>query len=279
MTERPATKLEDLPINPYIEWMHEQWQKDKERLWPKAPLKPRTFEQKLGEGYLTVTDNSLIFENKQGETMGFDLPNLRLVRLLDRDDFEVLYSTQGEMKKASFRVVETSANSGRELTSEYQRGRALAIIVSGGVIARFLSDHSDAQTEGIRKWTDQEFDPKLRRIQELIDQFPSHKELMNEELADDSLTNFSVRMMYHDASDELDSTALVELDQACVNGWLSPEQRLKAVAIDTKRWTRMYELGQVPHIDDDPTGSPEFYRRLAEDNIKAESILGNNRTG
>ena len=154
----------------------------------------------------------------------------------------------------------------------------MTIIVSSAVIARFLSDHSDAQVEGIRKWTDQEFDPKLRRIQELIDQFPSHKELMNEELADDSLTNFSVRMMYHDASDVLVSTALVELDQACVNGWLSPEQRLKAVAIDTKRWQRMYELGQVPHIDDDPTGNPAFYRRLAEDNIKTESNLGNDLT-
>jgi hypothetical protein len=276
MTEQPTAKLEDLPVNPYIEWMHEQWQKDKEHLWPKAPLKPRAFEQRLGEGYLTVTDSSLIFESGQGDMIGFDLANLRVVRLVDRDSFEVLYSVQGEVKKASFRVVVTSAKSGKEIPTEMQKGSALTIVMTGAIVARFLSDHSGAQIEGIKKLTDQEIDSKLKRVQELIDLFPSQKELDDEEAADNVDWEHSLHMRTHDAIDELNLKIFPELAEKCAFGSISPEQRLRVIAMMAKRFQRHYDLKHLPSAEDDPSRNPEWFKEDVEMYLADESLLGNN---
>ena len=274
MTERPATKLEDLPINPYIEWMLDQWLKVKERLWPKAPLKPRTFEQKLGDGYLSVTDNGLIFENKQGETMGFDLPNLRLVRLLDRDDFEVLYSTQGEMKKASFKMVPTAVRTGAEVTPEWQNGITQLRIITGAVVARFLSDRSLVQTEGIKRWTDQEVDVRLKQVLSLVDQFPSQQNLDDEERAGNVEWEYSLHMKMTNAIGEIEDKLLPELESACAQGSLSPEQRIRIVAMHAKMFQREYLLGHRPSAVNSPTGNPDWYKEEAEGWIKSELTLG-----
>ena len=76
-----------------------------ETLWPYGGFTVRAFERKLGEGKLTLTEQSLLFEAKNGETLGFDLPTLRLIRLKEVHTVEVAYSIQGELRNASFRIV------------------------------------------------------------------------------------------------------------------------------------------------------------------------------
>src|SRR5271165_6466093 len=85
--------------------MQEGEYKEMEIIWPYGGFAVRAFERRLGEGKLTLTEQSLLFEAKSGETLGFDLPTLRLIRLKDVYTVEVAYSIQGELRNASWRIV------------------------------------------------------------------------------------------------------------------------------------------------------------------------------
>ena len=123
-------------------------------LWPYGGFIVRAFERRLGEGKLTLTEQSLLFEAKTGETIGFDFPTLRLIRLTDVHTIEVAYSIQGELRNAFWRVVCTFLDGTErdELPSEEDPYRmSLLRAITGGVVARFLADHSNARLEGLTR--------------------------------------------------------------------------------------------------------------------------------
>src|SRR6202007_2442016 len=76
-----------------------------ETLWPYGGFSVRALDRKLGEGKLTLTRQSLLFEPKDGSAIGFDLANLRLIRLGDVHIVELAYSIQGELRSISLRVL------------------------------------------------------------------------------------------------------------------------------------------------------------------------------
>ena len=84
--------------------MQEGALEEMETLWPYGGFTVRASERRLGEGRLTLTEQSFLFEAKSAEMIGFDFPALRLIRLGDLNSVEVVYSIQGELRNASFRV-------------------------------------------------------------------------------------------------------------------------------------------------------------------------------
>ena len=66
-------------------------------LWPYDGFAVRAIEKRLGEGRLTLTQQSLVFEAKNASSIGFDLPGLRLIRLQDVHTVELAYSVHGEV--------------------------------------------------------------------------------------------------------------------------------------------------------------------------------------
>ena len=126
-------------------------------LWPYQGFSVRAFEKKAGEGRLTLTKEALLFEGKDGDAIGFDLPTLRLVRLKDVHTVEAAYSIQGELRNNSYRVVCTFADGTErdDLPSEDDPYRmSLFRAITGGVVARLLADRSDAKVEGLAKIPD-----------------------------------------------------------------------------------------------------------------------------
>ena len=93
--------------------------------------------------------------------IGFDFPNLRLIRLMEVHTVELAYSIQGELRSISLRVLCTFPD-GIERDELPVEGRAvqdsLLRAITGGVVARFLADHSDARTEGLSKMADEKFE-------------------------------------------------------------------------------------------------------------------------
>src|SRR5438445_11234476 len=85
--------------------MQERAYQKAETLWPYGGFIVRASEKKLGEGKLTLTGQSLLFERKDGLAIGFGFPNLRLIRLKDVHTVELAYSHQGELRSVWFRVL------------------------------------------------------------------------------------------------------------------------------------------------------------------------------
>ena len=79
--------------------MQERAYEKVETLWPYAGFTVRAVEKKLGEGRLTLTGKSLLFERNDGLAIGFGFPNLRLIRLKDVHTIELPYSLQGELRR------------------------------------------------------------------------------------------------------------------------------------------------------------------------------------
>ena len=151
-----------------------------ETLWPYGGFTVRASERKLGEGKLTLTEQSFLFEAKSAEMIGFDFPALRLIRLGDPNSVEVVYSIQGELRNASFRVKCTFPDGTErdDLPSKEDSYRmSLFRAITGGVVARFLADHSNAKTEGLTKMSDEKFETRCKDLQRNIELFPSKHEL------------------------------------------------------------------------------------------------------
>ena len=150
-----------------------------ETLWPYNGFTVRARERKLGDGKLTLTEQSLLFEASDGTTIGFDFPTLRLVRLTDVHTVELAYSIQGELRSASFRVVCTFADGTErdELPPREDPYRmSLFRAITGGVVARFLADHSSAKVEGLTKMTDEKFEARIKDLERNISLFPDKKQ-------------------------------------------------------------------------------------------------------
>ena len=254
-----------------------------ETLWPYGGFTVKAFERRQGDGKLTLTEQSFLFEAKTGEIVGFDLPGLRLIRLKDVHTVEVVFSIQGELRNASFRVVCTFPDGTErdELPSEEDSYRmSLLRAITGGVVARFLADHSNARAEGLTKMTDEKFEARAKDLGTNLSLFPDKKQYEDGVWSDEELKSRVVEaaktepQVWDDPyGDRLFSTgtnpsAMVEnavekldiLQEDWVNGKLSPLQRAKCVAMDYHIKLRMAEMGYT----DNQGGSPESWKASAE---------------
>jgi hypothetical protein len=261
--------------------------------WPYGGFSVRASERKLGEGKLTLTEQSLLFEPKDGSSIGFDFPNLRLIRLTDTHAVELAYSIQGELKTLSLKVLVTFPD-GTERddlpTREEPYRASLLRALTGGVVARFLADHSSAKTEGVTKITNEEFESRIRDLQANIALFPDKKQFddnvwWDEELRKRSLassesepaiwndpsrnklfyTGTNPQMTVDNAFEKLDI-----LQEDWVNGRLDPKQRAQTAAMDYKIQRRQNELG-YSGVGGEPTS---VWRDAADRLIQNEKRVG-----
>jgi len=239
-----------------------------ETLWPYGGFTVRASERKLGEGKLTLTEQSLLFEPKDGSAIGFDFANLRLIRLVDVHTVELAYSIQGELRSISLKVLCTFPDGTErdELpTSDEPYRTSLLRAITGGVVARFLADHSTARTEGLSKMAGEKFEARIKDLQVNVALFPDRKQFednvwWDEELRKRSLvaaesepaiwddpyrdrllfTGTNPRMTVDNAFEKLDL-----LQEDWVNGRLDPRQRARSGAIDYTIVRRLNELGYL----------------------------------
>jgi hypothetical protein len=263
--------------------MQEGTHEGMETLWPYQGFGVTAFERRAGEGKLTLTKEAFLFEGKDGDMIGFDLQTLRLVRLKDVHNFEVTYSIQGELRNGSYRVVCTFPDGTErdELPSEEDPYRmSLFRAITGGVVARFLADHSKGRVEGMTRITDEKFGARVEDLERNMNLFPDKKQYeddvwWNEELKSRTLeaaeseskvwddhdrgrlysTGANPRTTVDNAFEKLDI-----LQEDWVNGRLSPFQRAQCAAADYRLGIKMSQMGYT----DRRGGSPESWKASAE---------------
>lgn len=266
---------------------------EKKALWPYNGFTVRARERKLGDGRLTLTKQSLLFETSGGTTIGFDLPTLRLVRLTDVHIVELAYSIQGELRSASFRVVCTFADGTErdELPPREDPFRmSLFRAITGGVLARFLADHSSAKVEGLAPMTDEKFEARMGDLETNISLFPDKKQYDEDVWWDEDLHKrsqelaqsepqvwddpFRDRLLYTGADPSMNvDNAFEKLDllqEDWANGRLSPSQRAKSVAMDYKAEVHQAEMG----YESEEGESPEAWKKSAARLLESEKRLG-----
>jgi hypothetical protein len=191
-----------------------------------------------------------------------------LVRLTDVHTVELAYSIQGELRSASFRVVCTFADGTEkeELPPREDAYRmSLFRAITGGVLARFLADHSSARVESLAPMTDEKFEARIKDLETNISLFPDKKQYDEDVWWDEDLHKrsqelaqsepqvwddpFRDRLLYTGADPSMNvDNALEKLDllqEDWVNGRLGPYQRAKSVAVDYRMDIRQYELGYL----------------------------------
>ena len=263
-----------------------------ETLWPDGGFAVRAFERKLGEGKLTLTDQSLIFESKSGASLGFDFANLRLIRLLDVLNVEVAFSVQGDIRSAQFRVVctFTDGTERESLPMEDDSYRmSLFRAITGGVLVRFLGDHAKAREEGLTRMTDEKFESRVKDLERNLAIFPDKKQYEEDAWSNDDLKKRSLeaaesepkiwddpyrnKLFYTGTNPSMTvDNAFEKLDilqEDWVNGRLSALQRAKCVAMDYKIEMRQFEMGY-----EDKKGGPDTWKAAAEKLVKFEERAG-----
>jgi len=237
-----------------------------ETLWPYKGFTVRARERKLGEGRLTLNEQSLLFEAKDGATTGFDFQTLRLVRLADVHTVELAYAIQGELRSASFRVACTFAD-GTERDELPSRDDAYLMslfrAITGGVLARFLADHSSAKVEGFAPMADEKFEARIKDLETNISLFPDKKQYDEDVWWDEDLHKRSLeaakeepeiwddpyrdRLLYTGAGPSMNVDNVFEkldlLQEDWTGGKLSPDQRARSVAMDYKAEVHQAEMG------------------------------------
>jgi hypothetical protein len=204
---------------------------------------------------------------------------------------EVAYSIQGELRNASFRVVCTFADGTEreELPSSEDPYRmSLLRAITGGVVARFLADHSNARVEDLTRMSDRHFEARIKDLERNISLFPSKREMDDGVFWDEGLRKQSleaaelepsvwedpdrVRLFYTGTNPSMTvDNAFEKLDimqEDWVNRRMGPLQRAKCVAMDYAIKIRMSELGYV----DQRGGSPESWKASAEKLAKFEKV-------
>jgi len=276
--------------------MQEGALEEMETLWPYSGFAVRAFERKLGEGKLTLTGQSLLFETKDGSAVGFDFPNLRLIRLRDANMVDLAYSIQGELRSASFQVVctfpdgaETEKIPSGEDPNDPYRG-SLFRAITGGIVARFLTDHARATSEGLAKMTDEKFDARMRDLETNLSLFPDKKQYEEDVWWDEALRKRSLELgesepetwddPYRDKLFYTGTNPSMTVDNAFekldilrddwVNGRISPLQRARCVALEYRIDQRMSEIGYT----DEQGGSPEDWKETSEKLVQFEKRVG-----
>ncbi|MDA4123375.1 MAG: hypothetical protein OK456_09375 [Thaumarchaeota archaeon] len=248
--------------------MQERTYEKVETLWPYGGFTVRAVESKLGEGRLTLTGKSLLFERNDGLAIGFGFPNLQQIRLKDVHTVELAYSLQGELRTVLFRVLCTfpDGTARDDLPARDEPYRmSLLRAITGGVVARFLADHSDARTEGLSKMEDEKFEARVKDLRANVALFPDKKQFEDNVWWDEDLRRRSLeaaesepaiwddpyrdRLFYTGTNPTMTvDNAFEKLDllqEDWVNGRLDPRQRARSAATDYLIVKRMSELGYM----------------------------------
>jgi hypothetical protein len=273
--------------------MQERAYEKVETLWPYAGFTVRAFEKKLGEGKVTLTGKSLLFERNDGLAIGFGFPNLRLIRLKDVHTVELAYSLQGELRSVLFRVSCTFPD-GTELEELPSRDEpyrmSLLRAITGGVLARFLADHSNARTEGLSKMADEKFEARIKDLRANVALFPDKKQFEDNVWWDEDLRRRSLeaaepepaiwddtyrdRIFYTGTNPRMTVDNAVEkldlLQEDWVNGRLDARQRARSVAVAYVIEKRQNELGYLG-VNGEPT---RIWNDVAERLVQNEKRLG-----
>jgi hypothetical protein len=273
--------------------MQERAYEKVETLWPYAGFTISAVEKKLGEGRLTLTGKSLLFERNDGLAIGFGFPNLRLIRLKDVHTVELAYSLQGEFRSLLFRVLCTfpDGTARDDLPSRDEPYRmSLLRAITGGVVARFLADHSDARTEGLSKMADEKFEARIKDLRANVALFPDKKQFEDNVWWDEDLRRRSLeaaesepaiwddpyrdRLFYTGTNPTMTvDNAFEKLDllqEDWVSGRLDPRQRARCVAVDYLIEIRQNELGYLG-VNGEPTS---IWNDVAEKLVQSEKRVG-----
>jgi hypothetical protein len=269
-----------------------------ETLWPYEGFSVRASERRLGVGKLTLTAQSLLFESKDGLSLGFDFSTLRLIRLADVHTVELAYSIQGELRSTSLRVSVTFPNGTereelppKDDPEDHYRA-SLFRAITGGVVARFLQDHANAKVEGLTIMTDEKFEEKMKDLERNITLFPDKKQYDSEVWWDDELRKKSLeaaesepkvwddpyreRLFYTGTNPSMTvDNAFEKLDllrEDWVNGRINPLQRVRCVAKEYEVDKQMSAMGYT----DEQGESPEVWMTTADKLVQFEKLLGIN---
>ena len=273
--------------------MQERAYEKVENLWPYGGFTVGAVENKLGDGRLTLTGKSLLFERNDGLAIGFGFPNLHQIRLKDVHTVELAYSLQGEPRSALFRVLCTfpDGTARDDLPGRDEPYRmSLLRAITGGVVARFLADHSDAKTEGLSNMTDEKFEARINDLRANVALFPDKKQFEDNVWWDEDLrrrsleaaesepaiwddpyrdrifyTGTNPRMTVDNAFEKLDL-----LQEDWVNGRLDPRQRSRSAAMDYLIVNRMSQLS-YPGVHGEPSS---IWSNAADRLVQNEGRVG-----
>lgn len=269
-----------------------------ETLWPYKGFSVRASERRLGEGKLTLTEQSLLFEPKDGLSLGFDLSTLRLIRLVDVHTVELAYSIQGELRSTSLKVLVTFPNGAerealpaKDDPEDHYRA-SLFRAITGGVVARFLQDHTNAKVEGLAIMADEKFEEKMKDLERTITLFPDKKQYDSEVWWDEELRTKSLeeaesepkiwddpyreRLFYSGTNPSMTvDNAFEKLDllrEDWANGRINPLQRVRCVTKEYKVDKQMSTMG----YNDEQGEPPEVWMTTADKLVQFEKLLGIN---
>jgi hypothetical protein len=242
--------------------------------FPGTTFKVTADEISLGPGMMTVMEDSFIFEAGSHLHVGFDLNTVRLVRVRDINSFDVAYSFQGSIQKASFVTTPKYIRKNEGIEKDVMTdplGWTMTFwrlhTITGAIVARMVADRSGAQVEGFAPITDVEFDSQFRQMSHLIGKLPPQKEIESGR-ADQELDTLERKL----------SDNLLGLTDAWLRGNLSLRQREKVAALDYLDDLRRYELGWYHSTGSERHSemTNQDYRENAEDWLTEEMKWGSN---
>lgn len=208
--------------------------------FPGITFKVNANELTMGQGTITVLESSFLFEANDGKHFGFDLSSLRLVRVVKVNRFDVAYSLQGSLQKASFvtipKYIRMNEGIEKDVTTnplEWELAFWKLHTITGAVAARTLVDQSGSQSEGLSPMTNEEFESQFDRANSIVRKLPSQREIENGAVAGQEL----------DVLERQLADSLLKLTDAWLMGNLSQRQREMVAALDYLDDLTRYEQG------------------------------------
>jgi hypothetical protein len=246
--------------------------------FPGSTFKVTAEEVSLGPGTITVLEDSLLFEACNHQHVGFDFSTVRLVRVRDINGFDVAYSFQGSIQKASFvatpRYIRRNEGIEKDVTTnpfEWPMVFWKLHTITGAVVARTLVDRSGAQCEGFSLVSEDEFKSQIRQTRDIIERLPAQIEIETGKATSQLLSGLERQL----------TDILLGLKNAWLMGRLSQTQRENLVALCYRDQLKRYELGWFHTVASEfyTEMTNQDYKENADDWIAEEMKWGSNLRG
>jgi hypothetical protein len=161
--------------------------------------------------------------------------------------------------------------------------------ITGGVVARFLADHTNGKVEGLTRMTDEKLESRMEDLRKNLDLFPDKEQFASDKWSNDVLRKQTLEAAKSEAQiwgfqenllfdNQRTPCTTVDMSFAkvdvlledWVNGRISPLQRVRSVAMLYKIDMRMYEEG----YPDGEGGPPDAWKNTAEKLGQFEMVIG-----